>query len=165
MCEHKKNIIFCTCNEKESNDALDSKVESFEVIGNQDDYNKRVYYWILKRTIRKRTDKEQLMIIGELFQSFKKLDEELIAEFVVEQLNKNAEFDFDYKPEDGDELLIGVDYKYVQFKDYSRPSLPIPMTFVYENKEWCVGYVNHFEYKKIELNKGKIKLHNNMYST
>ena len=162
MCENKKSITFCTCNEKASNDALKSKVESFKVLGNEEEYNKRVYYWILERTIRKRTNEERSMIMGELFRPSKKLDEELTAEFVVEELNKNAEFDFEYIPEDGDELLIGIGYKFAQFEDYSRPFLPRPMKFVYEKKEWFFGYVNHFEYEQIELNKGKITLHNNV---
>ena len=32
------------------------------------------------------------------------------------------------------------------------------MTFVYENKEWYFGYIDHFRYKQVELKKGNITL-------
>tara|TARA_B110000046_G_scaffold38924_1_gene42784 strand:+ start:2710 stop:3204 length:495 start_codon:yes stop_codon:yes gene_type:complete len=163
MCKNRKHIIFCTCNEKESEDRFKSKIESFKILGDKEEYSKCFYSWILERTIRKRTEKERSMIMGELVRPSKKLDEELTAELVVRELNEKAEFDFDYSPKDGDELTITLSYKYAQFENYSRPFLLSPMTFVYENKEWYFGYINHFEYKQEELKKGKITLHNNGY--
>lgn len=162
MCKTKNKIVFCSCNEKISIASLISKsLEASDMIDNKEEYNKRVYYWFLERTIRKRKNKERNMIMGELYKPSKKLDEEVTAEFVIDQLNNNAEFDFNYIPEDGDELLIGIEYKYTQFKNYSRPFLPNPMKFIYQNEEWFFGEIDHFEYKQIELGRGKMKLNNN----
>ncbi|UFH32217.1 hypothetical protein LNP04_00515 [Chryseobacterium sp. C-71] len=158
MCENKKNITFCTCKEQELKSTLNLKMESFKIFDNKEEYNKRIYHWKLEKTVRELTFEETRKIMGQIIRPSKRLDQELTAEFVVDVLNTNAEFDFEYSPEDGDELLIGVSYKYPQVENHSRPFLPEPMTFVYENKEWYFGYIDHFRYKQIELKKGNITL-------
>jgi len=158
MCENKKYIIFCTCNEQELNSILNLEIESFKIFDNKEEYNKQIYYWKLEKTVRELTFEEKRRIMGQIIRPSEKLDQDLTAEFVMEALNNNAEFDFDYNPEDGDELLIGVSYKYPQVGNHYRPLLPQPMIFVYENKEWYFGYIDHFSYKQVELKKGNITL-------
>ncbi len=160
MCKNKKHITFCTCNQKESGNVFEDYMESLKAADSTEEYNKVLYYWTLKRTIRKYTTKERWMIMGELVMPSKKLDGVLTAEFVVDKLNKGVEFDFDYNPVDGDELIIGITYKYAGVKNKDRPRLALPMKFVYENEEWYFGYISHFEYLKEKLNEGKITLHN-----
>ena len=96
--------------------------------------------------------------MGELVMPLKKIDKLLTAEFVIDRLNSDARFDFDYNPLDGDELIIGITYKYAVNKNKQRPSLTRSMKFVYENKEWYFGYVNHFEYQKKKINEGRITI-------
>lgn len=159
MCENKKHITFCTCVEKASDNRFEAIIASFKILGNKEEYLKTNYTWSLERVIRKYSLEERTMIVGELGMPSKMLDTELTAAFVVNELNKKVEFDFDYAPQDGDEITIGLDYRYKEIENHARPSLPSPMNFVYENEEWYFGYVNHFEYQKRTINKGKIELH------
>ncbi|MCG8575477.1 MAG: hypothetical protein MI810_11380 [Flavobacteriales bacterium] len=160
MCKDKKHLTFCTCELKESDD-LKSQVQAYRILNDKTEYHKLFYSWRLERTIRKYSTEEKKKIIGELVLPAKKLNAELTAVFVTNALNENAEFDFDYTPKDGDELIISLKYQYVQIENHARSPLPPPMKFVYENEEWYFGYVNHFEYKKEQLKTGKLNLSNN----
>ena len=138
---------------------IDGRMEIAEVIGTDVDPLRHII--VINRGKADRLYQGQTVlddhgIMGQIIRPSEKLDQDLTAEFVMEALNNNAEFDFDYNPEDGDELLIGVSYKYPQVGNHYRPLLPQPMTFVYENKEWYFGYIDHFRYKQVELKKGNI---------
>jgi len=160
MCKEKKHIVFCTCNDREDN-RLKLKAQAFKILGDKEEYNKTYYAWTLVKTIRKYTEEEKSTIIGQMFSASKKLDTELTAEFVVKQLNEKADFDFEYIPEDGDELSVRLSYKYVHIKNHDRALLPPPMNFVFENEEWYFGYIDYFEYKQETIDSGKVMLNYN----
>jgi hypothetical protein len=158
MCKAGKQLIFCTCSEKKTS-TTEAISTTAETEGNVKEYFKTGFMWELKRTVRKRMSNERTIIMGTLTLPIQRLDEELHAQYVVDQLNSEAFFDFEYTPTDGDELCIRQTYTQSMLAQDPRPNLYFQfMKFVYEHGEWYFGYVNHFQYVKQNLSSGSIKI-------
>jgi hypothetical protein len=158
MCKAGKQLIFCTCTEKKPSETR-AKYHSFEIVEDTEAYHETYYVWELQRTVRAYTKMEKFKMMGSLTRPIQRLDEELHATYVLDQLNSKALFDFDYTPADGDEVSIRKAYKHPQVDDHYRPTLYFEyMGFVYEKGTWYFGMVDHFEYEKAAVSKGKLKI-------
>lgn len=122
MCEALETIKFCSCEEN-----LDlSKSEK-----------DRHYIWILSRVREINTSGVMGLTLLPGFE----LDE-LIPEFIVEELNSKYLFDFEFDPQENDSLRIErIDRKKNQRDEYLFGNY---LNFYFRKGEWHIGQTNPF---------------------
>lgn len=98
MCNPDKNLKLCTCGDVKDTEQLREKL------------------WKLIRS-----DRKEFFVIGEAKVSYLMEDPE--ADYLLDQLNSEKPFDFDFEPSAGDKLEI----KWNESKEYK---------FVYSGKVW-----------------------------
>ncbi|WP_299683589.1 hypothetical protein [uncultured Dokdonia sp.] len=136
MCRELETIKFCSCKE---NLNLSKRKKQ-----NQ-------YIWILERVKEVNTSG----MLGLTMLPKDQLDE-LIPEFIVQELNTTNLFDFEYTPMDNDSLRIErVHRTKSRKKEYLFGEY---LNFYYSNGAWHIGQVDPFSYY-LEVHKdGKVKI-------
>lgn len=135
MCEETKSIKLCSC--PENLDLTKSKNDSD-------------YVWLLDRVVGPDTSG----MIGLAMLPEEQLDE-LTAEFIVQELNAKNLFDFDYSPQENDQLRIE---RIVKKKPKKRSYYGEYLDFNYFNGQWEIGSVLPFSYHLETFKKGVVEL-------
>jgi len=145
MCKELDTIKFCSCS------------ENIDLNKNKNDSN---YIWILDRVI----DLDRSGLMGMTMLPTDQLDD-LIPEFIVQELNSKNLFDFEYEPKENDRLRIErIDRSKTRENEYLFGEY---LDFHFFNGQWLIGGVSPFMYKLENYKKGKIELgkkpsHNNV---
>jgi hypothetical protein len=138
MCDFNKGFILCTCEEK-INDYENSKENK-----KGDQVDEFQYVWKLNRFIGFRRGD----MMGIFEQPRSDLGSGLTSRFVVNQLNSKNCFDFDFIPNENDNLYF---YKK---KGYEVDDL---FEFVFLNGKWEQGNILSWKYITEKEFEGKIK--------
>ncbi|WP_420572350.1 hypothetical protein [Kordia sp.] len=136
MCKALEDIRFCSC--PENLDLSQSK-------------EKTHYIWIMNRVIGLDTTG----VMGLTMLPKDKLDD-LIPEFIVQELNSKNLFDFEYEPQENDDIRIErIDRHKTRKNEYLFGEY---LSFHFFCGEWHIGQTNPFMYhSKIHKN-GKVKI-------
>jgi hypothetical protein len=136
MCEKLDTIKFCSCN------------ADIDLNKSNNDSN---YIWILERVV----GLDRSGLIGLTMLPTKQLDE-LVPEFIVQKLNSENLFDFEYEPKENDSLRIErIDRSKTKHKEYLFGQY---LDFHYFKGKWYIGGVNPFMYNLENYKNGKVKL-------
>lgn len=155
MCQEKDYIQFCTCEVSDSGNLIESNLDTFDEIAPK--YLDTFYKWRLYRIDGKRDP--NVMSFGEIIRRpDNHLNEWFTARYMVDALNSDANFDFNYLPKDGDELIIQESYIYSNIRNKPRPWLKKTMKFVFENNEWYFGFIENEELVQKNIESGKINI-------
>lgn len=136
MCETGKEIKLCTCVPNGMNRIVHNK-------------NSRRFKNLPKEftwTLRKYVGDSDCMMDGMITFPLDMISEDLTTEKMLVDLNNRNCFDFDYKPNEGDNLQIFTPEK------YSRQFL----SFIYRNDEWIADFYDGFRYETEKINHGKV---------
>ncbi len=155
MCLSKVNIKFCTCSIQEPaiHESKRWKRKNFDL----NEYLQTHFVWQLD----KYGGLKEEMAMGRVVMPLQKLNEVLTAQNVVQALNENAAFDFEYTPMEGDYLTICEAYIKKKIKNKQRPNLfGRYMTFIFKDQTWINDSYDAFIDELHFFNKGKIKLNN-----
>lgn len=137
MCKIElETIKFCSCP-----DNLDLRKTN----------KKSNYIWILDRVVGLDTSG----MLGMTMLPTNQLDN-LIPEFIVQELNSKNLFDFEYEPRENDQLRIErIDRSKNKNSEYLFGEY---LEFHFCNGEWLIGGVSPFMYHLENYKNGKIKL-------
>ena len=127
MCFHSNNIKFCTCNEEPIKfREMDSfKIIKGKMINVSEKTNKAIpimYVWHLY----KYNGSKEIEIEGELILPENEIGNSLNSEWIALNLNHENCFDFEYTPNEGDNLKISQNV-------YNSPYL----SFIFKKAQSC----------------------------
>jgi len=136
MCKDLERIRFCSCPENLDLSKSDKEVN---------------YIWILERVRALDTSG----MLGLTMLPSQQLDQ-LIPEFIVQELNSKHLFDFEYQPQDNDSLRIErVDRSKSEKREYLFGEY---LNFRFANGSWHIGQVPPFSYHLDVHKNGKVEI-------
>lgn len=100
------------------------------------------------------------MMMGEIVMPVESLGGEMTSEYMLQQLNSNNLFDFEYSPSEGDNLEIRKEYIYKSLRGQSRPDLYDYLSFIYRKGKWVEDHYDFFTDKTRQIRKGKVEFKN-----
>lgn len=125
MCNFEKGFILCTCSMKEI-ESSDGDTE---------------YIWHLSHFLGPNEDSK----MGKYLPPVSDIGKGLEADFVQSELNKHNCFDFEYKPSDGDNLVI------------YQSSTRFRLEFIYRNDAWIEDHYSPFDHDCKEFKMGLLQ--------
>ncbi|MCC8358366.1 hypothetical protein LA313_00520 [Salinimicrobium sp. ASW11-47] len=117
------------------------------------DYEKIHYIWTLYKYIGEKDD----MLMGEIVMPVESLGGEMTSEYLLQQLNSNNRFDFEYSPSEGDNLEVRKEYVHKSLSGQQRPDLYDYMSCIYRKGKWEQDYYDFFTDKTRQIKKGKVE--------
>lgn len=142
MCKTGKNIKLCTCLVGGNTNTVIHNKNSRRHKKNPLINSDNIYKW----TLYKYVGLHDWSMEGMLYLPSDKLGEDLTTEILLTELNNETCFDFEYQPNEGDNLVIYIDGESV----YSF------LSFIYRNGQWKAESYNGFIDKKERINYGKV---------
>lgn len=139
MCKSIKDFTLCSCVDEPvtHNKKRDKRKK------NKETTTEKEYYWYILRYIKTNDTREMGRVIMPSF----RLDNGLTEDFVLEKINSQNCFDFDYTPQEKDCLHI-----------YQGKNMGEYMAFTFKNGEWIIGMdYDAFNDELEQIGKGKIK--------
>lgn len=152
MCDFSKGFKLCSC----GNEPIRFREQEFyrkvkgELVRIQNKKNKEIpliYIWRLSRFIEKYKDST---LIGRYILPSDDIGKGLNAEWILLNLNIENCFDFDYIPNEGDNLKISSN-------EYYSPYI----SFIFKNNEWVLDHYDPFEEEIKDFAQGLVKNNEN----
>ena len=148
MCDFNNGMKLCTCEDvkiKYRKQDLYRKVkgELVKIPNKKNDDIPLIYIWYLYKYIG--TDEDNMML-GQYILPSNDLGNGLNSEWIALNLNIENCFDFDYNPNEGDNLIIGQN---VEMSTY--------ISFIFKNGEWIIEHYDPFSEITEHILDGKIK--------
>jgi hypothetical protein len=145
MCEINNKLIFCTCLEIKETELINLHKRLDKFYKKQLPKSKEPFSWILYEY----KGQEYSGMEGMLNMPSDKIGFSLTEEFVLNQINSENCFDFNYNPKEGDNLQINFQRNkyWVEF-----------LSFIYRNNIWEVDSYNAFIEKTELKNYGILKV-------
>ena len=135
MCNFNKCFILCKCN--------DPKVIVHNRKSRRNKDKKTLEYaWTLSRYLGKSEDDE----MGRYVMPIEDIGNGLTTDFVVNELNIRNCFDFEYTPNEGDNLEI------TRFESNDR------IEFIFKNGKWIDDHYSPFFHETEKFDNGKLKV-------
>lgn len=150
MCKPDREIQFCTC---ASIAPIPYPVDPDKGGLKQDEYNKTHFIWRLNRYMGKKNSQ----MLGQMIMPLQHLSDELTIDKLIMEFCRKDIFDFEYEPNESDELIIREEYIYKSVKGHQRPELNEFMSLIYKDSCWQDDYYNIFEDRTRMFKKGVIK--------
>ncbi len=151
MCISSLSLKFCTCSQPTP------KIKRSDRMDNPDwylaQYNANNLVWLLERYNGKRDG----IVIGSVIMPSQEVTPTLTNDFVLEQLNIQNCFDFEYIPHEGDNLIIRLNDKQKKQRMKSNPNAMNFLSFLYRNGRWEIGTYGLMD-KTITFQKGHIHI-------
>ncbi|MBF7091290.1 hypothetical protein IUY40_07040 [Flavobacterium sp. ALJ2] len=139
MCDTGKEIKLCTCVPNGINSIVhNKKSRKFKKLRNE-------FTWTLKKYVGDSDFTMDGMIIFPL----DALSEDLTNKKMLVALNSKNCFDFDYIPNEGDNLRIDTPHTNQKF-----------LSFIYRKGEWVPDFYDGFRDKTEKINYGKVTFEN-----
>ncbi|MGQ2982943.1 hypothetical protein [Flavobacterium sp.] len=143
MCETADKLKFCTCLKDGDVNTIIHHKNSRRSRQKQAASSGRVYKWRLSSY----AGDAKWQMEGMLMEPLKKLNNEMGDNDVATELNERDCFDFQYDPQDGDNLELWTEPR----------NFYAPMSFIFKGGQWVISHYNGFTDKTEEFNKGIIK--------
>lgn len=147
MCDFNKGIKLCTCNGekiKYRKQDLYKKIKGklVKIPNKKNDEIPIIYVWHLYRYIGKDEENYEL---GRYIFPTDDIGNGLNAEWIALNLNIENCFDFEYIPNEGDNLYITQN---IELSPY--------ISFIFKNGEWIIDHYDPFSYITKHVNEGKV---------
>ena len=142
MCETGKNIKFCSCLVGGNINTIIHHKKSRRHKKDKLLNTSNIYKW----TLYKYAGLQDWKMDGMLYPPSDKLGEYLTIETILSGLNNESCFHFEYKPSEGDNLVIYCEEK----SNYDH------LSFIYKNKQWEADSYDGFMHKTERINYGKV---------
>ncbi|MEG1026479.1 MAG: hypothetical protein RSF34_18540 [Flavobacterium sp.] len=149
MCDFNNGIKLCTCEgdkikyRKQDVYRIVNKDKIVKIPNKKNDDIPLIYIWHLYKYIGK---DEVNMMLGQYIFPSNDLGNGLNAEWIALNLNVENCFDFDYIPNEGDNLIIGQN---VEMSPY--------ISFIFKNGEWIIEHYDPFSEITEHILDGKTK--------
>lgn len=136
MCDFNKGFILCKCNTPKV------VVHNKKSRRNKNTYQEPIeYIWTLYKYLGASERVER----GRYMFPVNDIGNGLSADFVIEELNDRNCFDFEYQPNEGDNLII------------SKSKSPSRIEFIFKEGKWIKDHYSPFDHECEEIDNGKIK--------
>ncbi|CAL2056508.1 hypothetical protein [Tenacibaculum sp. 190524A05c] len=159
MCNRKERLELCTCSDMTTDKIQELYCDEIKCLGKKDFL--KVIKWKLNRYI----GKEWSGMDGLMIMPSKNLTQELTEGFILKELNRQNCFDFNYKPNEGDNLIFEIGWLFNKRGKKVKHELEYKYSsYIFKNEKWEADSYNPF-YEKTEIIKeGILKktLHNTM---
>lgn len=86
-----------------------------------------------------------------------RVNDKITAEDVLEVINTHEVFDFEYTPEEEDQLTIRERYLCEQIEEHRRPRLMDYISLVFKDYQWEKGW-HSIGIKRLELGRGTVEI-------
>ena len=152
MCNRTERLELCACTDMSTLKIQELYSSEIKLLGKKDFL--KVIRWKLNRYLgSKWTGMDGLMIMPS-----KDLTHELTEDFILSELNEQNCFDFEYEPNEGDNLILEIGWLFnKRGKKIKRELEYNYSSYIFKNKEWKAEAYNLF-YEKIEIiNEGILK--------
>lgn len=164
MCKEGRKIRFCTCKKEIVYTGFADEVSMlysiqrvdaiFALDESEEKYNSTFFKWELSRF---QEEGNPRLVMGRMVYSQSQLSDHLTVDHILDLLNNNNCFDFEYTPQERDRFFVKEVFKYVELESNRRPFLENIMKFKFEEGKWKVGvYPMHYRFSNLE--KGKVEL-------
>ncbi|TAF66296.1 MAG: hypothetical protein EAZ55_06640 [Cytophagales bacterium] len=141
MCDFSQGFVLCSCPKDEKKPIVHNKNSRRHKKQIQESDKKQVYRWTLLGYVgRRETDLE-----GECQIPSEEIGAGLEKEWVLLNLNEGNCFDFDYTPQEGDNLVLRSNHSF-KF-----------LSFIYRNNAWYCDFYNSFFATLEKKAEGEIK--------
>ncbi|MFK7946895.1 MAG: hypothetical protein AB8G11_04845 [Saprospiraceae bacterium] len=153
MCQSSNKIRFCTCENSTPKKIIhNKKSRRFKRNSALIETDVKAHLtWHLYRKIEG-TYENAATMDGMFFEPLHQITEELTPEFIVQNMNTENCFDFDYQPVEGDELHIWTNHE-----KHIKSTFPSGyLSFLFTNNQWEIGSSLSFDNE--EILKGKVKI-------
>ena len=147
MCDFTKGIKLCTC----EGDKIEFRHQEFyrkvkgelvKIPDTRNDKIPRIYIWRLFRLINKDKEKEWAEL-GKYAMPSDNIGQALNAEWIALNLNVENCFDFNYNPQEGDNLFIQQNVSHGPY-----------ISFIYKSNEWIVDHYDPFNSETVHIKDG-----------
>jgi len=164
MCKANFKIHFCTCSTKQEvhTDFADEVEKLYQIkqseatnaILNEDGSYERTYFkWTISSY---KEEVNNYRVMGQMVYPQHIIGKTLTSDHILDALNSNNAFDFDYKPREKDWIKIEEKYEFIELKNHPRSRINGYISFKFENGKWEFGrYPMYYSQKQMEI--GKIK--------
>lgn len=162
MCKEGSKIKFCTCRKEIVHTGFADEVSVlysikemdaiFALDESEEEYNSTFFKWELYRVQGKGS-----LTLGSMVYSQSQLRDYLTVDHILNVLNNDNCFDFEYTPQERDRFLVKEVYTYVELESNRRPNLGNRMIFRFEEGKWKVE-LYPLDYHFYNLEKGKVEL-------
>ncbi|UKN02270.1 hypothetical protein K6119_01895 [Paracrocinitomix mangrovi] len=147
MCDFSKGFKLCTCNEKEiqyrePDKFIHKEGKLVKLPNTKNDQIPIEFIWILYRYNGKNKELE----IGRYNFPSEDIGKGLDVEWVKLNLSCENCFDFQYTPQEGDNLILTQN---IILSPY--------LSFIFKNNEWVEDFYNPFEHDIVKQNHGIVK--------
>lgn len=109
-------------------------------------------------TLYKYIGKEDSEMMGMMFMPEDKIGNILTAELVLDQLNRKNCFDFEYNPQEGDNLIIHFNPSKNTLPKKDQHKAHYYMSFIFKAGNWHEDIYDAFSDKTEKFNSGKLNL-------
>jgi len=144
MCKKDIKIHFCTCHNKTEEKVKiihNKNSRRFKKKFNKDEYLQKRLTWSLWKYVKSGYSG----IDGMVIMPEEKLTKDITSEFLLKELNNNTKlFDFDYNPNEGDNLIIRSEYINKKIKGRNRLDTYEYLSFIYKKSIWKKDFYNVF---------------------
>jgi len=155
MCKQSQKLHFCTCNDKNTPVIHNQNSRRFKRM-DEKKYLEGNIIWTLERHAGKK--EEEWLEIGSMMMPSGKLTEDITEDYVIEQLNTRAPFDFDYQPLEGDCLAIRFNWKNRKFRQKYDNLTHRYLSFIFRAGEWTADFNIPFGENYETVFEGKIRM-------
>lgn len=145
MCEISNKFILCTCLKDDAPSIGTAKKRLKHFLKQSISSSKQEFTWTLYRYI----GYKETEILGSLRMPNETLGNLLSNDYVLENINNRHCFDFDYEPNEGDNLQI-EQHEHAEFQDF--------LSFIFRNGEWQADSYYTFTEKIRAFNLGKVQV-------
>ncbi len=135
MCDFRKGFILCKCN--------DSKVITHNKKSRKNKQKRKEtleYIWTLYKYLGRSKEKE----LGKYMFPLDDVGYGLSSDFVLKELNRRNCFDFEYTPNEGDNLIISN----------SDRDIAGNIEFIFREGQWVTDHYSPFEHDYEKFNNG-----------
>lgn len=155
MCQENLEIHFCTCVPTEEKVVIHNKnSRRFKKDFDEDAYLKKNLVWKLF----KYEGYENSGLIGMIIMPSNQLTSELTADYLIGALNSKNLFDFDYQPQQGDNLKIEFSFRNKKSRKEYQGKIYSYMSFIFKDDKWTKDYYIGFNHKTVLFREGKVEI-------
>lgn len=157
MCKTDFELHFCTC--MPENTATQTIIHNknsrrHKKNFDKDSYQSKKIMWQLNRYL----GSYDSGMIGMMIMPQDKLTEEITAAYLLKELNTRNVFDFDYTPDEGDNIIVRLEFTMPEHKKHRRYEERAYMSFIFRKGIWQEDFYNGFSDATAEIRKGEVQI-------
>lgn len=160
MCDRTEKLELCACSDMNTNKIQEIYSDEIKRL------DKKEFLKVIKWKLNRFLGTEWSGMDGLMIMPSQNLTNELTENLILDELNKQNCFDFEYQPTEGDNLIFEIGWLFnKRGKKINRELEYKYSSYIFRNGEWKPDSYNPFYEKTEIINEGILKKtpHNNDY--